>query len=168
MESVRGGCRILVDSVSDSDPIGVRQALDAGANPNVVDEDGVTPLMLSARWDRTECLDALIRKGANLEATDTNGRTALRIAAERGHLASLNALLGKNASVNSKDRFGWSALMATARYGFTDCLNALIRNRADVDAQDRIYGVDDRRLQGSHGLHSRVDSGGCRREFGHP
>ena len=55
----------------------VKALLDKGADVNVKDNSGSTPLIYAARNGRTEVLKALIDKGAEVNAKDINGNTPL-------------------------------------------------------------------------------------------
>jgi ankyrin repeat protein len=52
--------------------------ISAGANPNVADSAGMTPLMFSMLYGRDEVFEALIAAGADVHAVDATGRSALR------------------------------------------------------------------------------------------
>lgn len=56
--------------------------IDAGAEVNVRDSDGATPLMLAAERGRLRVFDALIKAGADLFAVDNTGRSVVRGAVE--------------------------------------------------------------------------------------
>ncbi len=75
--------------------------LDAGARPDVADENGATALMMAAR-----CLPALVPRlveaGVELDATDEDGWTALRYAAEYQVTAALDALLAAGADTGGR------------------------------------------------------------------
>lgn len=57
--------------------------LELGANPNVMNEEGLPVLYLAASGGRAELVAALISKGANISATTPLGRTALFATTER-------------------------------------------------------------------------------------
>ena len=60
----------------------VRSWVASGADINVVDEFGSTPLMLVSRWLLTECVAEMLRLGADARRVDNNGFTALHWVAE--------------------------------------------------------------------------------------
>jgi hypothetical protein len=67
-----------VESVWDERDCDRQKALlTAGANPNEIKHDGLTPLMNSAREGEPACVTNLLAAGARLEMADTNGDTAL-------------------------------------------------------------------------------------------
>ncbi len=56
----------------------VRVLLDAGANPNAQDQDGVTPLTLAKSYAGTgEIADALVKAGADPKILDKHGKEYL-------------------------------------------------------------------------------------------
>ena len=67
--------------------------LERGADVNVLDEDGVTPLHLAARNGRVGVVGVLLEHGANVGAEDKEGRTPLHVAVERraGHTRAARA-----------------------------------------------------------------------------
>lgn len=56
----------------------------SGADINVVDERGGTPLMLASRNLRAVCVAEMLRLGADARRVDNNGMTALHCVAGRG------------------------------------------------------------------------------------
>jgi ankyrin repeat protein len=71
---------------------GVRLLLDRGADPNVADGEGMTPLLAAVMFDRRDMVRLLISKGANVNVaahvTTNKGSgtfTALSVAKERGY-----------------------------------------------------------------------------------
>lgn len=66
--------------------------IEAGANVNVRDKDGVTPLMLAAERGRLQVFDALMEAGADVFAVDNSGRSILRRAAETAVGGRLGAI----------------------------------------------------------------------------
>ena len=62
----------------------VRSWVASGADINVVDERGVTPLMEASRWHHAECVAEMLRLGADARRVANDGRTALHRVADRG------------------------------------------------------------------------------------
>ena len=65
----------------------VQVLLSAGAQVNVQDKNGMTPLMWAARWGDTQRVEALVKAGAKVDARDNAGKTALDWARNRGKKA---------------------------------------------------------------------------------
>ena len=55
----------------------VRSWVASGADINVVDEDGITPLILASQFLRSECVAEMLRLGADARRVDNDGWTAL-------------------------------------------------------------------------------------------
>ena len=73
----------------------VRVLLAEGANLEITDDGGRTPLLLACLCDRPELVSALLEHDADLLVEDARGRSALCIAAEHGFKQVLRALLAK-------------------------------------------------------------------------
>lgn len=67
-----------------------------GADPNMRDYTGRTPLQLAAMSSTPEVVRALVDAGARLVARLADGRTALHLAAARGHVEIVKILLDKS------------------------------------------------------------------------
>jgi len=57
----------------------------AGADVNVRDTDGSTPLQAASAGGHKDVVDLLIAKGANIEAQNKRGSTPLQAASSGGH-----------------------------------------------------------------------------------
>ncbi len=77
-----------------------------GANPNFLNERGITPLMHAVSVNNSEMAVLLLANGALANVEDKRGSTALHMAATNGSVAMVMLLLGKNASIEiiNKDR----------------------------------------------------------------
>jgi ankyrin repeat protein len=70
----------------------VRMLLDAGADPNVHQHEGWTPLQGAAAHGDDEIVDLLLAHGADPAATNDAGRDAASLASEHGHPALADRL----------------------------------------------------------------------------
>jgi uncharacterized protein len=114
----------------------VRILLEAGANPNLGDDDGdETPLM---RATNDEICSLLIDAGADVNAQRSNGLTALMITSGIwGGLAKIKVLIKAGADVNIKDEYGKTALMyAAEQSGHLEKVKLLVEAGADINAKD--------------------------------
>jgi len=88
-----------------------RFLLEQGADPNYVNEEGITVLMNAASNENPEVGLLYLAQGNNPLAADAYGLTALMIASESQTDARLvEALLGAGAKPSVKDDDGWTAL----------------------------------------------------------
>jgi ankyrin repeat protein len=127
--------------------------LDAGADVNLRNIFGETPLMYAARFMKLDNVDLLIKRGANIEARDLDGRTALSHV-EHGNITYdirrkvIQALLKNGANIESRSKTGMTPLMYACKkfdsaWDTTDdtvkkysAACAFINMNASVDAQD--------------------------------
>jgi len=105
----------LVEAVRAGDVKATAAHLDAGADVNARDADGITPLMHAAHGDRPDIADPT--------ATD--------------HPEIVELLLKRGAEVNAKTDTGFVALFWAARYGHAGVAKVLIAHGADVNVQDK-------------------------------
>lgn len=77
--------------------------LQKGANPNIVDKGGNTPLMLSVLLDYTEGIDWLIKYKADLNYRNRSGETALTRAVQLNRISHVRILLAAGADPDITD-----------------------------------------------------------------
>ena len=80
-----------------------------GANPNIGNNKGVTPLMLAANLGFSDGVTLLVEGGANLNDADSTGETPLITAVHRHDLVIMRALLKAGADPDRADSSGRSA-----------------------------------------------------------
>ena len=80
-----------------------------GANPNIRDNKGVSPLQLAIRLNHVEGVEALLKAGANVDVTDTSGETPLIAAVHARNTELVRLLLEKGASPDRTDNSGRTA-----------------------------------------------------------
>lgn len=109
---------------------GMKLLIDRGANINVQDTYGRTPLHLACENVNSErhheCIEYLLQHGANPSIQDDFGRTPLHTAVEKGCLECVRLLMQLgNANPNLPDAHGDIALHISARKMNLDLMEAL-------------------------------------------
>jgi ankyrin repeat protein len=110
--------------------------LQHGANPNVIDTIGMTPLHLAATRGHYRVVCYLFKEDVNVDAVGPAKKTALRLAADNGHVEVVNLLLSQRAKVNARDAQNITALHSAAGLGDEEIVNLLLSYNADVEAKD--------------------------------
>lgn len=87
----------------------IRFLLQRGANPNVADKKGVTPLIIASNLGYAEGIEALLDGGARIDDTNAAGETPLISAVHRRDIALVKLLLSKGANPDRNDNSGRSA-----------------------------------------------------------
>lgn len=80
-----------------------------GANPNIADVRGVTPLMLAVNLGFVEGASSLIAAGAKVDTPNDTGETPLISAAHRKDVAMVRLLLKSGANPDRSDNSGRTA-----------------------------------------------------------
>ncbi|HCO96842.1 MAG TPA: hypothetical protein DIU00_23365 [Phycisphaerales bacterium] len=115
----------------------VKGFVEQGADINVRDELGWTPLYWAASLGQIEVAKLLIDKGVDVRTAATDGGTALYQAAQAGDNELVELLLSKGADVKAKDKRGNTPLFGAASAGRSETVELLISKGADVNARDK-------------------------------
>jgi ankyrin repeat protein len=101
MNAHPGGFQYVTYALED-DPVFYGAFLSHGADPNVKDEDGATPLLcfVSQQVDKTAAL--FVEHGANVNIADVRGFTPLTFAAMKGDVEMTRLLLAHGADAQAK------------------------------------------------------------------
>ncbi|WP_233994195.1 ankyrin repeat domain-containing protein [Porphyrobacter sp. AAP60] len=95
--------------VARSDALWVRFLLQRGADPNIRNKRGMTPLQLATAMGFTEGVEALIKGGASVNVSDQTGETPLIAAVHARNVPMVRLLLEKGADPDRNDNSGRSA-----------------------------------------------------------
>ncbi|NMG15467.1 ankyrin repeat domain-containing protein [Aromatoleum bremense] len=107
------------------------QLLSRGLDPNTVDEQGNTLLILAAREGHADTVAAILEFRPKLGQRNAAGDSALMMAVLKGHDEVVDLLLDAGAPVNHD---GWTPLMYAAFEGRAAILERLLAQGADVNA----------------------------------
>jgi ankyrin repeat protein len=121
--SLDGGTALLLAAEVNNTEV-VRVLLDAGADPNITTDQGMTPLIMAsgggtdiqrarAPEERAMAIDTvklLIERGVDIKAIGQYGWTALHQASYQGLTDVIEYLVSKGADINEMDSFGQTPL----------------------------------------------------------
>jgi uncharacterized protein len=99
--------------------------------------DGWTPLHMTAFFGRADLAAALIERGANVDERSTNQmkNTPLHAAVAGGKLQLVKLLVAQGADVNASQTGGWTPLHGAAQNGDRDIVETLLAHGAHVHAR---------------------------------
>lgn len=104
----------------------VKLLLDAGANPNLFDEEQKTALSHAADKGYLEIVKLLINAHAAIDTQNENGHTPLMFAARAGHAAIVEFLIRNHAQINMRDNEGNTALHLAIKEGHPHVVKLLL------------------------------------------
>ena len=106
----------------------------AGADVNIQDKDGRTPLFSMVEIGKIDCSMALISVGADVNKACSDGKTVLMKAVSLGNIEQVEFPLHKGADVSAYDSSKCNALLYSGLKGNTEILQLLLKAGADVNA----------------------------------
>ncbi|MDP3165953.1 MAG: ankyrin repeat domain-containing protein [Hydrogenophaga sp.] len=128
----------LIDAQDAGDAAGLRAALAAGANPNLLAPNGSSVLMLAAHRGQLDHIELLLAAGAQPDLRQTHkdserGDTALLRAFYGGNLAAAQRLVQAGASLAARNRWDWGPVHMAAQSGCIPCLEWLAAQGQQLD-----------------------------------
>jgi ankyrin repeat protein/Fe2+ transport system protein FeoA len=138
-------------------------AIEAGADVDAFNADGVTALMMASANGRDETVNALIEAGATVDKPTENGMTALMYASVEGEDDAVKALLAAGADVNATSE-GWTPLMLAANNRATRVVPLLIAAEADLEVvlEDGMTALNLALYRGSDGIVEKLLEAGAK------
>lgn len=126
------GSSVLHCAIGEANPHAIPITLiDAGADVNATNKDGMTPLWFAG----PDVGSALLAKGADINARDKSGRTALSAAIILSDTKYVQFLIAQKAEVNFFDDSGQTPLLdALGATSKPEIVRSLIAAGADVEA----------------------------------
>jgi len=111
--------------------------VEKGIDPNVVNKNGETPLiLLSGRNQDATLIQYFLEKGVDANQTNTEGNNALINAAAGNSLEIVKILEEETKNINHKNNEGQTALMLGVKGNSEDVVSYLIENGAKVNVAD--------------------------------
>ena len=110
--------------------------LEKGANPNVRNANGETPIFNAIKTDSTSTIDLLMKKGSEKNARDYLGNTPLHACVRWDSKNSAMKLIQWKADLDVQNLAGKTPLAQAARSGRMAMVTLLTENGANIDATD--------------------------------
>ncbi len=123
----------LLDAAENNHGETVMRLLSHGVDPNTINEEGVSSLMLASLHGYTRIAELLLEHGAKVDAKDNRQETALRLAGS-AHPGVVKLLLEHGANPNVRDFYGKTLLVAVCEAGADhdpETLRLLLEHGAD-------------------------------------
>jgi len=133
--------------------------LDLGADPDMANEYGATPMTVAAEHGQLAIMRLLIEAGGDIKSPNGEGQTLLMSVARTGNTGTAQLLLENGADVNARENWGGqTALMWASAQRHPDMVRLLAAHGSDVNA--RSHGHDWQRLVTSEPRKKQLDQGG--------
>jgi ankyrin repeat protein len=107
-----------------------------GANVNIQDENGLSPMHFAAANGNIEMVNSLLKKGADINIKDNQDRSPMHLAASNGKTDMVWLLADNKAKIDQVDKSGATPLHSSAKNGHKDIVEFLASNGANVNIQD--------------------------------
>ncbi|XP_051169281.1 ankyrin-2-like [Leptopilina boulardi] len=109
-----------------------------GADVNIVNEDGKTPLYVATKLNNIQLVEILLKNGADVNIANHLGETALYVATEENNIQLVDILLKNGAKLNGQDNFRKSIRRAAVNNNI-ELIKILFKHGAKVYQLDKAY-----------------------------
>ncbi|MBI3651311.1 MAG: ankyrin repeat domain-containing protein [Acidobacteria bacterium] len=125
----------LMLAANEGDISKVKALLASGADPNITDDTGDTPLMNSILARNKELIALLLPK-TNVNKTNNDGFNALMYAAADGDAEIIKELISKGSKVDAQNQRGYSALMLAVARENKEIVKELLEQGVNVNLKN--------------------------------
>lgn len=135
LERMQVGNNALLQAVATDQIADIQSALANGANPNTVNQYGMSTMQYAAIHGYSDAITLLKAHGADIIYTNTSGMQAIHMAAMNHQADALATLLGMGAAIEATDYQGNTPLHYAAAYiDDTTFIQKLLDAGADINA----------------------------------
>lgn len=128
---------LVLAASKNHDPEVITAWIEGGANPNLADNEGFTPLHRAADKGHAEAVKTLLANGA-LPNSQKDSYTPLYYAAREGYTGAVKELLAHGADPNIPNKNGSTPLyMAVLGGGYVDTIEALLAKEANINVRNK-------------------------------
>lgn len=111
----------------------IKKYVDNGANVNVCDALGDTPVVNAVKNDRSEIVEFLLLNGAEVDFIDKEGNTPLMYAVVRNQIDIVRLLIAHKTNVNYISKQESTPLVVAINNNYKEIAQLLIKNGALID-----------------------------------
>ncbi len=126
----------LNKSWDDVDVSKIKDLIKRGADVNVEDNTGQTPLHRASAMNELEIAKLLLDRGADVNSKRNDGWTPLHRASWNNSIEIAELLLNRGANLEAKDKWGMTPLHLASRWNHIETAELLLRAGADVGAKN--------------------------------
>lgn len=128
----------LLAAAAQGNAVAVRQLLGQGAQVDVLDGQGNTPLLLATAANHIEVARSLLLHGASPNLKNQMQDSAYLLAGAQGWLEIVRMTISYGADLKSTNRYGGTALIPACERGHVETALALIKAGVDVNHVNRL------------------------------
>lgn len=134
--------------------------IQSGANINISNNRGVTPLIQVSDYKNQDFASMLIENGADINAQNSSGCTALWYAAQKGLISTVHNLLEHDADPNIANNSGNTPVGISASRGFLRTTELLLDYGADpnIHNNDAYLPLDFESVRNNRRIHNLLHS----------
>ena len=125
-------CKIIAETLDHV----VKYLLSSGADINLRDDDGQSPLFVASKYGLCDVVKYLLISGADINLCDDDGESPLFVASQKGEYDVVKCLLSSGAEINLRNKRGQSPLFVASKYGLCDVVKYLFSSDADINLRD--------------------------------
>lgn len=134
-----GGMRALHHACNTINEGSIRTLVNAGADVNIKDDNGNTPLFWCASRGVLACANIVLAANADHKAVNNDGSTLLHRSAANGHVMMCKFWVTKKGlDINAKDSRGDTPLHLASRCGIGPTIAVLVECGADKSIQNNL------------------------------